>query len=488
MIRNERQYRITKTQAEKFEQAIKKRGAPADPSNRLHPLLQKAQGDALQSQLEDLRAQLAEYDALRAGAHIVLTRESFEDLPLALIQARIASGLSQKELADRLGIKEQQVQRYEATEYASASLERVIEVIKALGVSVREDVFLPGAKITPTNLFKRLQEAGFKRDFVLKKLLPRSLAARLQQRNVSEGLDKYVLQAATIVCRILRCTVAEFFDPAPLQLNAFPAMGTARFKLPAMAREPRVKAYTMYAHHMALLALQATEGLPQKPIPTDPDEVYQAVLSKYGSVSFEDILKYAWSLGVTVVPLNDRGAFHGACWRVQGRNVIVLKQQTASVARWSFDFLHEFCHIGQEPEVDELCVIESSELSQERRESEEEQACSQFAGDVLLNGRAEELVDMCVEASKGRVELLTTVVPKIAAKENVSVGALANHMAYRLCQDEVTNWWGPATNLQEVNNEPWRIARDIFLQHANFGSLNEIDRSLLQQALSDSEG
>jgi transcriptional regulator with XRE-family HTH domain len=418
---------------------------------------------------------------------VVLARESFEDLPSALIQARIASGLSQKELAGRLNLKEQQIQRYEATEYASASLERINDVIRALGVSVREDVFLPNAKISPATLFKRLQEAGFKRDFVLKRMLPRPLAAHLQQSGNDNGLDKYVLQAAAIVSRILRCTTADLFDPSPLQLNAFPAMGGARFKVPATAKEPRVKAYTMYAHHMALLALQATEGLPKKRIPTEPDEFRQGVLSTFDSVTFEHLLQYAWGLGITVLPLNDRGAFHGACWRVVGRNVIVLKQQTASVARWSFDFLHESRHAGQDPEVDELCIIESGETSQERRESEEEQTCSEFASDVLLEGRAEELVDMCVEATRGRVELLSKVVPQIAAKEKVSVGALANHMAYRLGQEEITNWWGPATNLQEPSQEPWRIARDLFLEHANFGALNEVDRSLLQQALSDPE-
>ena len=42
-------------------------------------------------------------------------------------------GLSQKELADRIGLKEQQIQRYEATEYASASLTRIQEIIGALG-------------------------------------------------------------------------------------------------------------------------------------------------------------------------------------------------------------------------------------------------------------------------------------------------------------------------------------------------------------------
>ncbi|MDQ3702081.1 MAG: helix-turn-helix transcriptional regulator, partial [Chloroflexota bacterium] len=51
--------------------------------------------------------------------------------------------LSQKELARRLGLKEQQIQRYEARRYAGASLERVQAVADALGVQIHERVLLP---------------------------------------------------------------------------------------------------------------------------------------------------------------------------------------------------------------------------------------------------------------------------------------------------------------------------------------------------------
>jgi transcriptional regulator with XRE-family HTH domain len=65
---------------------------------------------------------------------------SFEELPRALIQARIARGLTQRQLAERLGLKEQQIQRYEATGYASASLKRVGAVIQALDLQVHEEI------------------------------------------------------------------------------------------------------------------------------------------------------------------------------------------------------------------------------------------------------------------------------------------------------------------------------------------------------------
>jgi transcriptional regulator with XRE-family HTH domain len=55
----------------------------------------------------------------------------------------LLAGLSQKELATRLGLREQQIQRYEAKRYAGASLDRVQAVADALGVQIQERVTLP---------------------------------------------------------------------------------------------------------------------------------------------------------------------------------------------------------------------------------------------------------------------------------------------------------------------------------------------------------
>ena len=135
MIKNERQYRITKAQAEKFERTIAE--VTANPNRSIHPTLRKAQVEALKSQLEELKRELQEYAALRSGKRRVIALGSIEELPKTLIQARIAAGLSQEELAAKLGLKPQQVQRYEATNYQSASLERVNEILRVLGVKFR---------------------------------------------------------------------------------------------------------------------------------------------------------------------------------------------------------------------------------------------------------------------------------------------------------------------------------------------------------------
>jgi DNA-binding XRE family transcriptional regulator len=138
MIKNERQYRITKAQAQKFEQALAQL-MQSEVAQQENPLLWQVQGDALSSQINDLQEELTEYEALTNGSPnqpVILNLRSLSELPFALIKARIAAKLSQKALADRLGIKEQQIQRYEATEYASANLSRVIEISEALGLKL----------------------------------------------------------------------------------------------------------------------------------------------------------------------------------------------------------------------------------------------------------------------------------------------------------------------------------------------------------------
>ena len=141
MIANERQYRITKVEAERFEQAL----AQLEQSDRPEPF-RRIMRDGMESQLQELREELAEYDALRSGRVTALELHSLKELPEALIRARIAAGLTQRQLADRLRLKEQQLQRYEATRYAGVSLERVQEVADALGVQIREVVTLPSPR------------------------------------------------------------------------------------------------------------------------------------------------------------------------------------------------------------------------------------------------------------------------------------------------------------------------------------------------------
>jgi HTH-type transcriptional regulator/antitoxin HigA len=132
MIFSDRQYTVSKEQMGKLRKALDL----LRTDRQKHKLLIEIERKALESQIADIEKELAEYEFLKSGSVSFAESFSLTDLPRILIQARIAKGLSQTDLAERLGMKAQQVQRYEATEYTGASLSRLIEVASALGVRV----------------------------------------------------------------------------------------------------------------------------------------------------------------------------------------------------------------------------------------------------------------------------------------------------------------------------------------------------------------
>lgn len=62
--------------------------------------------------------------------------QNLSDIGARLVSARAAAGLSQRALGERLGVRQQQIARWERTGYRTASLERVVAVAEALGVGM----------------------------------------------------------------------------------------------------------------------------------------------------------------------------------------------------------------------------------------------------------------------------------------------------------------------------------------------------------------
>jgi transcriptional regulator with XRE-family HTH domain len=484
MITNQRQYDLTRSQVAKFERAFSELAREQETSE-LHPLLAKAQRDSMSAQMDELRSELLAYERLQAGERTVLHLDSLDDLPSALISARIASRLSQRELAERLGLKEQQIQRYEASQYAGASLSRIQEIAQALGLAVRKDVFLPTGKLTVRGILQSLRKLGVEASLLRDRLLPPELSARLTGRHSKEEEPRIALAIAGTVERVFGISPAALFGDTPLRLVSA-ATGGVRFKVPAKINETKLTAYTVYAHYLALLVLRATEDLVPQPIPTDPLKLRAEVFERAGEFTFMAVLRYVWSCGVAVLPLRDPGAFHGACWRVDGRNIIVLKQVTSSEARWLYDLLHEFRHAGEDPERQNLAVIELGESAVDWKEAPEEVEAMEFAGSAILDGRADELAERCADEAGGSIQALKWVVPDVAQDEGVSMGALANYLAFRLSQ-QGESWWPTASKLQEEGRDPFEIARDSLLERLNWSRLNEPDRQLLIRALASIE-
>ena len=86
MISNERQYAITKAQAERFREAL---AQLTDPQQKRDARALKAMRAGVTSQLEELEAQLVDYENLRGGTVDTIVVDSIIGIAEALIKARI---------------------------------------------------------------------------------------------------------------------------------------------------------------------------------------------------------------------------------------------------------------------------------------------------------------------------------------------------------------------------------------------------------------
>jgi DNA-binding Xre family transcriptional regulator len=133
MIQNEREYAVTKKQLAMLAESLAEAQCKPNP---LQPEVTRQAGlNGIRFLMEDLEAEIAEYEKLRDGQVSSLPLSSvLEELPSALVRARIARGWTHRDLARALRITEQQVQKDESGGYEKASLARLRRVAEALGV------------------------------------------------------------------------------------------------------------------------------------------------------------------------------------------------------------------------------------------------------------------------------------------------------------------------------------------------------------------
>lgn len=90
--------------------------------------------NSFDAMISSLQEEVEEYENLKNGNFNILEANSLDEIPKLLIKARIIRHMSQTELAKKLGIQAQQIQRYEANEYQSISYDRLSEIAKILNV------------------------------------------------------------------------------------------------------------------------------------------------------------------------------------------------------------------------------------------------------------------------------------------------------------------------------------------------------------------
>ena len=132
-IKNNFQLAASRKLLAQFKKSLE--GTKQDSRN-LHPSLHQDQVEGIRLQIRDLKREIGEYESLRNTKPGEVIVESLEDLPDALIRVRIARHLTQEHLAEKLGVRSQQVQKWEAGAYQRASYASILKVARALGIEM----------------------------------------------------------------------------------------------------------------------------------------------------------------------------------------------------------------------------------------------------------------------------------------------------------------------------------------------------------------
>jgi transcriptional regulator with XRE-family HTH domain/Zn-dependent peptidase ImmA (M78 family) len=465
MIKNERQFGVTQSQARSFEEVLAAARAKDVPEDT-DPVIWKAYIDGMESQLGTLKRELEEYSLLKSGKVNRIEVASLEEFPLGIIKARIARGVTHKELADRIGVKPQQIQRWEKSDYETTGFSNFIKIADALKIAVHESIsFRHKAQSSP----EILATYGIDMKFLQRRLAPNA------------GNETHeILAAASGYLRKIWGLVVESDGSIDTHTFSCAAAGQARYKLPKDASPLKVRAYTQYAYYMAE---RVASTIPENSsvVPRDWELAREALCESDGTLSLENVLHKVWKMNIAVIPLSDPIRFHGCCWRINNRNVLVLKQSVRAESRWLFDLLHELYHAGEEAEHTFENMLGDG-VDEQRRESQEEQAANRFAGNVLLVGAAENLYKECIAEANGRVANLKKAVQKVAERRSVNLGVLANYVAYSLKADQDIEWWGAASNLQPESDDAHSIVAAVFKDHFKAEKLEVNDRMLVELA------
>jgi len=136
MILNRKQLSIAQKEIEILIEKVKTLSA----SNEILDIMQ---AHAWKCRIEDLTEEIEEFQLLENASELEFSKEN---LLKTVISLRIASGMTQKQLAEAIMIQEQQIQRYEQDDYRMASFERIVQILRVLSRDIQLKIELKKAK------------------------------------------------------------------------------------------------------------------------------------------------------------------------------------------------------------------------------------------------------------------------------------------------------------------------------------------------------
>ena len=127
MIKSDAQRERTVAQIEGFRRAL----AKAEEGSGKRSKAVRASYESMIGQLED---ELHEYDQLKSGNLALPHVERLDQIAPFIAKIRISKGISQTELAGRLGVSKQVISRYEENDYQTVAIARLQEILDAIGI------------------------------------------------------------------------------------------------------------------------------------------------------------------------------------------------------------------------------------------------------------------------------------------------------------------------------------------------------------------
>jgi ribosome-binding protein aMBF1 (putative translation factor) len=137
MIRNEHEYREAVARLAEEKERMKAQQAELKKMGLTAAEVKRAI-DPIRSFHLQLEEEVRAYERLKRGQFDDLS--DLRGVGQLLISLRIARGLTQRELAERLGVHESLVSRDERNEYHGITLERAARILDSLGVELRSKV------------------------------------------------------------------------------------------------------------------------------------------------------------------------------------------------------------------------------------------------------------------------------------------------------------------------------------------------------------
>jgi ribosome-binding protein aMBF1 (putative translation factor) len=134
MIRNEAEYKEAAQRLEDERKRLSDHRVALAKAGLSKTEIKRAM-DPLRSFHLQLEEEVAAYERLKRGDLGEL--ENLHGLGRTLVALRIALGLTQRQLAERLDVNESQVSRDERNEYHGVTVDRASRILDALGVNLK---------------------------------------------------------------------------------------------------------------------------------------------------------------------------------------------------------------------------------------------------------------------------------------------------------------------------------------------------------------